>query len=424
VNTDVARADAVIPGATLGSFRLPPELSFVVSHGERATIWSTDGRRYVDYVLGSGPLVLGHAHPRIVAAVQEQMARGSTYYYLNEAATELAERVVELVPCAEAVKFCGSGSEATFYAMRIARAATGRELILKFGGGFHGAQDYSQQNLGPAGVQPESLGIPKSIGESVLVSPFNDLESVGRLAEANEGRIAAVVVEPVQRAIMPLPGFLHGLRDICTRIGALLIFDEIVTGFRMRLGGAQEEFRVQPDLCTLGKVLGGGLPLAAVAGPRELLELTVSGGAGRGLSAYMGNTLNGNPLSCVAGLATLDVLAEEDGCKSIGVTGDLLRRGLTEVASRLSVPLHMIGPPAFSEPVIGDGHVVDYVTYMSQDREASVEFGKELLKRGIFVNPGTKMYISTAHTSSDIDLTVEVAFDALRAVRDRGLVEV
>jgi glutamate-1-semialdehyde 2,1-aminomutase len=415
------RTDAVMPGATLGSFRLPAEVAFVVARGEGATIWSTDGRRYVDYVLGSGPLILGHAHPRILEALREQAARGTTYYYLNEPALRLAERIVELVPCAEAVKLCSSGTEATFYALRIARAATGRDTVLKFAGGYHGSHDYGLHTLGDSGIEAESEGIPAGVTDSVVVTPFNDLPAATKLAEANRSRLAAIIVEPVQRAILPAPGFLQGLRDICDRTGALLVFDEVVTGFRLALGGAQEVYGVQPDLCALAKAMGGGLPLAAVAGRRELIQMTVPRDSPKDRSVYMGNTLNGNPLACAAGLAAIDTLEEEDGCSQIAATGSQLAAGLQEVAGRLSVPLQVIGPPAFADPVIGDGDVHDQASYLAQNREASVAFGVELVRRGIFVNPGFKMYISTAHSEEHVEFTVETAFDALKAVRDRGL---
>jgi glutamate-1-semialdehyde 2,1-aminomutase len=422
-SAEVERSNAVMPGATLGSFRLPDDLAFVVARGEGANIWSTDGRQFVDYVLGSGPLVVGHAHPRVVAALQEQARRGTTYYYLNEQATKLAEKIRKLIPCAEAVKFCGSGTEATFYALRIARAATGRDTILKFSGGYHGAHDYGLHVLGAEGqVERESDGIPAGVTDSVLVAPFNDLEAARALAEANRSRLAAIIVEPVQRAIPPRPGFLQGLREICDSTGALLVFDEVVTGFRLKLGGAQEEFGVIPDLCALAKAMGGGLPLAAVAGKRSLIELTVPSGDSMDRPVYMGNTLNGNPLACAAGLATLEVLEEESGPEQIAAMGSLLHQGFHEVASRLDVPLHVIGPPAFGDPAIGDGNVYDLASYNAQNRAASSAFGVELLRRGIFVNPGFKMYVSTAHTPAHVDLTVETAFEALKAVKEQGLI--
>jgi glutamate-1-semialdehyde 2,1-aminomutase len=422
---EMLRIEAVLPGASLGTLRLPADLAFVVARGEGATIWTTDGRQLVDYVLGSGPLVLGHGHPRIVEAVKEQVERGTTFYYLNEPATRLAERLVELVPCAEAVKFCGSGTEATFYALRIARAATGREAILKFAGGFHGSLDYGLQTLDGNRRVPESAGIPRSVADGVLVAPFNDLAATVQLAQANRETLAAVIVEPVQRSLVPLPGFLEGLRELCDRIGAVLIFDEVVTGFRMSLGGAQQVYGVIPDLCALGKAMGGGLPIAAVAGRRDLLELTVPTLSETPRSVYMGNTLNGNPLACAAGLAALEVLVEEDGPTKLASTGSALGAGLLEVAARLSVPFQVIGPPAFSDPIIGNGTVVDQASYLAQNRLASVAFAYELIRRGIFINPGKatqKMYVSTVHTQSQIDMTVEVAYDALKAVQEQGLI--
>jgi glutamate-1-semialdehyde 2,1-aminomutase len=422
---EVERSNAVMPGGTLGSFRLPDDLAFVVARGEGATIWSTDGRSYVDYVLGSGPLVVGHAHPRVVAAVQDQVKRGTTFYYLNETATRLAEKIVQLVPCAEAVRFCGSGTEATFYALRIARAATGRDTILKFSGGYHGAHDYGLHVLGAEGnVERESEGIPPGVTDSVVVAPFNDLEATRALAEKNRDRLAAIIVEPVQRAIPPRQGFLQGLREICDATAALLVFDEVVTGFRLKLGGAQEEFGVKPDLCALAKAMGGGLPLAAVAGRRDLIELTVPHDDPHDRAVYMGNTLNGNPLACAAGLAALEVLEEEAGPARLAATGTMLHHGFEEVAARLDVPLHVIGPPSFGDPVIGDGNVFDLASYNAQNRAASRQFGIELLRRGIFVSPGFKRYISTAHTPAQIDMTVESAYEALNAVRERGLLEV
>jgi len=212
------------------------------------------------------------------------------------------------------------------------------------------------------------------------------------------------------------------LREICDANGALLVFDEVVTGFRLKLGGAQDEFGVVTNLCALAKATGGGLPLAAVAGKRSLIELKVPGVSPKDRPFYTGNLLNGNPLACAAGLATLEVLAEEDGSARIGAMGYLLHQGFHEVASRLDVPLHVVGPPAFGDPVIGDGDVFDLASYNAQNREASTAFGVELLRRGIFVNPGFKMYVSTAHTPAQIELTVETAFEALKAVRERGLI--
>ena len=303
-------AGDVIPGNCFGTFKLPDEVSFVVARGEGTDLWSTEGRHLIDFVLGSGPMLIGHAHPRVVAAIQQQAMRGATFYAMNEVAPRLAARIAELVPCAEAVKFVGDGAEATFYSLRLARAFTGRTLILKFEGAYHGHHDYAMHGLNPApganypAALPDSAGIPAEVSNTVLVAPYNDIETTTRLVERVADRVAAIIVEPVQRSLVPQPAFLAGLRALCDRIGAVLVFDEVVTGFRLALGGAQEAFNVTPDLCSLGKVIGGGLPLAAVAGRRNILELSVPNRPVDGRSVYLSGTLNGNAIAAAAGLAT------------------------------------------------------------------------------------------------------------------------
>jgi len=359
--------------------------------------------------------------------VQEQATRGTSFYAMNDVAPRLAARIVDLVPCAEAVKFVGDGAEATFYSLRLARAFTGRELVLKFEGAYHGHHDYSLHGLKPArGVnypvaQPDSAGIPLAVSETVLIAPYNNLDTTAQLVEPVAGRLAAIIVEPVQRSLMPREGFLAGLRALCDRTGALLVFDEVVTGFRLALGGAQEAFGVTPDLCALGKVIGGGLPLAAVAGRRDVLELTVPDRAGDGRSVYLSGTLNGNAIAAAAGLATLDVLVEEEGPRRLIEIGGKLARGFAECARKLDVPLQMIGPPAFSEPVFGEGDVCDYRSYAATNRTAARLFGIELIKRGAFVHPASKMYVSTVHGDDEIEIACRAAFEAMRVIRDDGL---
>jgi glutamate-1-semialdehyde 2,1-aminomutase len=410
-------ARRLLPGGSLGTFRLDDDVAFVAASGAGAELTSTDGRRYIDYVLGSGPMVLGHAHPRVVEAIAEQAAKGTTFYVVNEAAIELAQRIVDLVPCAESVKYCSTGGEATLYALRIARALTGRQTILKFEGAYHGANDYSLHGM-VAGTdtdatrRPDSEGIPEALADTVLVAPYNDIEAVRELLREAQGEVAAVLVEPVQRSIEPVPGFLEGLRSLCDEHGAVLIFDEIVTGFRVALGGAQELYGVTPDLCTLGKALGGGLPLAAVAGRRELIELAAPGGP-----VYVSGTLNGNPLAAVAGLATLEVLEEMDGCAAIAAAGEQLREGLVAEGERLGVPLQVIGPPAFGQPVIGEGRIADTRALQATDRAAARAFAVELVRHGVLAPPAGKLYVSTAHTSELVGETIQRAGEALAASR-------
>jgi len=426
--TGLDYVDSLIPGACFGTFKLPDDLAFVAAKGEGATIWSTDGRAFLDYVLASGPMVLGHAHPRVVEAVREQAARGTSFYTMNEPAIELAAEVHRLIPCAKAVKFVGDGAEATFYCLRLARAFTGREKILKFEGAYHGHHDYALHGLKPSGAadypaaQPDSAGIPNAVTGTVLVAPFNNLEIARQLVAEHGSELAAVIVEPIQRALLPRPGFLEGLRKLCDECGALLVFDEVVTGFRVALGGAQQLYGVTPDLCSLGKIVGGGLPLAAVAGRRDVIELS-SPDAPADRAVYLSGTLNGNPLAAAAGLATLRVLSELDGPGRLDHIGTLLADGFRDTANRLSIPLQVIGPPAFPEPIFGVGEVRDYRSYSATNRRAAQQFGLELVRRGVFVHPAAKMYVSTAHTEGLIDQTLEIAYDAMTAVRDQGLIQ-
>ncbi len=418
----------VLAGRCLGDFRLPDDMDIVVDHGRGARIWDTDGTEYIDYLLGSGPMVLGHAHPRVVNAVREQVGRGTTFYSVTVPVIELARRVVDSVPCADSVRFVADGSEATFYALRLARAHTGKDRVLKFEGGFHGHHDYGLQSFAPdvAGQlvrpQPDTAGIPQGVTDSVLVARFNDLASVECLLSRHSDEVAAILVEPIQRAIEPQPGFLQGLRTLCDRYGCVLVFDEVVTGFRLARGGAQEWYGVIPDLCTLGKVMGGGLPIAAVAGRAEIMDLvTLTDGNDR--YVYMNGTLNGNPLAAVAGLAALEVMEEENGYERLSAIGTVLCDGLRTAARELEVPLTVIGPPAFPELLFGEGTVDNYEDYRRFDHETRARFAVELIHRGIYLRPGAKIYISLAHTDNELQRTLDAASDVLRLMRGEGLFE-
>ena len=272
------RADQVLPGGLLGSHRSGPGLEFVVKEGRGAYLYDMAGRRYLDYLLGSGPMLLGHAHPAVVEAVERQMARGTSYFLLNEPAIELAEEIVKAVPCAEQVRYTSSGSEATFFALRVARAFRKREKIMKFEGGFHGTHDYALMSVVPRSPKAfpapmmDSAGVPHAIEAEVLIAPYNDLATAEALIAAHHDELAAVLIEPYQRTIVPAPGFLAGLRAATKRYGVPLIFDEIVTGFRFAYGGAQEYYGVVPDLAAYGKVVAGGFPLACIAGPKPIMR--------------------------------------------------------------------------------------------------------------------------------------------------------
>ncbi len=408
--------------------RLPGELDFTAARGQGPYLYATNGKTYLDFVMGYGPLVLGHAHPAVVEAITTQAAKGAHFYAPNEPAGALAEKIAELVPTAERVQFAGSGAEATFYALRLARAFTGRERILKFEGAYHGHHDYAlhaYRRPAPSGspfAPAESAGVPEAISETVLVAPFNALESARRTVEQH-GPVAAILVEPVQRAILPAPGFLAGLRQLCDETGSLLVFDEVVTGFRLDLGGAQQKFGVLPDLTVLGKALGGGLPIAALTGRNQILELTSAVPSDPDRAVHLSGTLNGNPLSCAAGLATLQEMERQEGCAKLEALGNELISGLIAIGDQLSIPLQVIGPPSFPEMVFGAVQVVDQRTYLECDRKAAVAFGLELIRQGVYVRPAGKWFMSVAHERRHIDQLLEAAATAARTVRDTGVLE-
>jgi len=269
----IERARRVLPAGGFGNF----DHGIIIREGLGSRVWDENGKEYVDYLIGSGPMLLGHGHSEVLEVVQEQLAKGMTFFTNNASGIELAEAIVDAVPCAEQVRYVTSGGEADMYAIRLARAFTGRNRILKFEGGYHGMSAEAQMSLAPTEranfpqAIPDSAGIPESVREQMLIAPFNDIESVRALLDEYENEVAAIIVEPLQRVVPPLAGYLQALREECTKRSIVLIFDEVVTGFRLAYGGAQEAYGVVPDLCTLGKVIGGGFPLAAIAGKAEIM---------------------------------------------------------------------------------------------------------------------------------------------------------
>lgn len=422
-NQDLLRdATNLLPGASLGSFFLPEKDDLVVDRGQGSRVWDVAGRAFIDYILGSGPMVLGHAHPAVVAAVKAQIERGASFYALNQPAIKLAEKIVKAAPCAEAVKFCGAGAEATFYALRLARAATGREKVLKFEGGYHGHHDYAMMSTWPRrldpfpAASPDSAGIPQAVAGSVLVAPFNGLDTTVSIMERHRDDLAAVIVEPLSRMLEPVPGFLEGLREATRRLGAVLIFDEVVTGFRVAYGGAQELYGVVPDLACYGKIVGGGLPLAAVAGKRDIIELANPRKKGAPDYTYMSGTLNGNPLSASAGLATIAELERPGAYARLRAVGDRLRGGLRDIAARLGIPAQVLGNGPLANIYFSAEPVIDYRSSLKSDARLAQQLGSELLARGVLTNLAAKMYLSLAHSDDDIDQTLQAFEDSLRVL--------
>ena len=419
----LVKADRYLAGGCLGSFRMPDEVATVIQRGNGCRIYDTEGREYIDYILGSGPLILGHAHPAVVDAVQRQVALGSTFYALNEPAIRLAERVVEASPCGESIRFTSSGTEGTFSALRMARAYTGREKILKFEGGWHGAHDYAQQSTtptqptdGPLPV-PDSQGIPRAVGQSVLVAPFNNAHVAEELIASYAEDLAAVIVEPFQRALRPEPGFLESIRSAASACGVVLIFDEVVTGFRIAWGGAQERYGVVPDVAVYGKTISGGYPMAAVCGRADVLACADPRRKGTAPYTFVSGTTNGNPVSAAAGLATLDVLETEGVYRRLYDVPSRLRRGLEALGVKMGIPLQVLGEGPVLQPYFSDAEIRNYADTLQADTGAARRFGIEMIKRGIFFNPGGKIYFSLAHTEQDVDRTLKVAEAVLQRTR-------
>ncbi len=404
----VQRAARVFPGGVLGSHRSGPGLEFVVREARGAYLWDTRGRRYLDCLLGSGPMLLGHAHPAVVEAVRRQLDRGTTYMLLNEPVIELAEELVRAVPCAEQVRFTSSGSEATFFALRAARAYRRRDRILKFEGGWHGTHDYGAMSVSPRAPKAfpapsvDSAGVPAAVQDTVLVAPYNDLATTEALIDAHHHELAAVIVEPYQRVIPPAPGFLAGLREVTRRHGVPLIFDEIVTGFRLAWGGAQEYYGVVPDLAAYGKVVAGGFPLAAVCGPAEIMRHFDPALDGTPDYVWQSGTLNGNPIAATAGLATLRELRKPGTYERLHRMGTRLRDGLAAAARRHGLTAQVTGEPPVFDILFTDRPIVDYRATLTADATMIRRFNEECLRRGL-VKAVNKIYVSLALTDDDAD---------------------
>jgi glutamate-1-semialdehyde 2,1-aminomutase len=416
-------AGNLLAGGGLGLFVLPPELNLVVARGAGSKVWDVAGREYVDYHLSSGPALLGHAHPAVTAAVQAQVPKGTTYFFLNEPEIELARRMVEAIPCAEVVHYTGSGTEATFYALRIARAFTKRNKVLKFEGAWHGMHDYGLWGTVPQApsdyprANADSVGVPRETGDTVLVTPFNETARAIEMIERHAKELAAVIVEPLQRVLLPEPGFLEAIRTVTKKHGIVLIFDEIVTGFRIAWGGAQEKYGVVPDLACYGKAVSGGFPLAAIAGSGEVMSVLDARKRPRAEVVWATNTLNGNPVCAAAGCAALDVLSKPGVYDGLHQIGSRLRKGIVESGARHGFVVQAPGEDAvFGVRFTDRNPLRTWMDLTTANKDLGLRWALELLKRGLLVNPNEKFYISIAHTDADVAHTLDIVDQAFVAL--------
>ena len=420
-NDLVETAKLLLPGGSFGN--MPAEV--LLKEGKAGRIWDEAGREYVDFLLGSGPMFVGHAHPEVTAAVQAQVPLGTTFFGNNRHGIALAEAIVDAVPCADQVRFVCSGTEADLYAMRAARAFRRRDKILKFEGGYHGMSDYALMSLAPKKPgnvprpAPDSAGIPKSVQDEMLVAAFNDIEMVESLIREQKDELAGVIVEPFQRLIPPQPGFLQALRRVTAEHGIPLIFDEVVTGFRFAYGGAQEYYGVTPDLCTLGKIVGGGFALAAVAGRADIMahfdRLTM---ADEDFLFQVG-TLSGNPVASVAGLATLEILRRPGAYEQVFATGRTLMAALSDLLKRSGLKAQVIGEPPLFDIIFTDQPVKDYRDTLKGDAAMLKRFNQLLRARGIMKGE-SKYYVSLAHTQADVDHTIAAWTEAVAELAAGG----
>ena len=407
-------ADQALPGSGLGSYSLADDIRLIYSHGSGSRMWDVDGNEYIDYVGGAGALILGHSHQSVVEASKAQLDRGAHMFgSLNDVAVQLAARLVADIPCAEKIAYATTGSEATAYAMRLARAFTGRNKILKFEGAYHGNHDYAivstfpkETGAYPQGA-PDSYGQPDATVSTMLVCPYNDLETLRKVVAEHHNDIAAIIAESVQRIIPADPEFLHGIRAICDEYDILFILDEVVTGFRLAYGGAQQWFDIKPDLSTHGKVVGGGGPLSCIAGRADVISLSDPKLKGQEGYTYFNGTLHGNPVAAAATMAMLDELGKPGVYERMNGFADNLCRETQKVLDKYEIPAIAENTGSLWQILFMDKTPRNQADVLASDQAAMRRLDTLLMKQGQYVLPGVRRFVSTVHTEQDLEDTLK-----------------
>jgi len=408
-------AQKLLPGGVnspVRAFRAVGGQPLFIERGEGAYLYDVDGNHYIDYVLSWGPLITGHAHPKVVEAIQQAALKGTSYGAPSPLEIELAKSVMDFMPDIEMIRFVNSGTEATMSALRLARAYTKRDKIIKFDGCYHGHADLLLVQAGSGVVTlglPDSPGVPADTVKDTLVADFNDLNTVEALFKKYPEQIAAIIVEPVagnMGVVPPIPGFLEGLRKMTTEQGALLIFDEVMTGFRVHLGGAQTLYNIKPDLTTLGKVIGGGLPVGAYGGRREIMQMVAPAGP-----VYQAGTLAGNPLAMSAGIAALSLLREEKCWEKLEQAAGRLEAGISVAAKKAGIPIQQTRVGTMFTTFFSETRPVDWNTVKMADKVQFGKFFQKMLENGVYLAPSQfeAEFVSTVHSKDVIDATLAAA---------------
>lgn len=404
----------IIPGGVSSPVRAFKPYPFFVAKGEGSHIYDVDGNSYVDHCLAYGPLILGHADKTVVSDLTNQLTMGTAYGAPTENEIKLSREVINRIPSAEMVRFTNSGTEATMSAIRIARGFTKRDKIVKFEGAYHGAHDYCLVKGGSgAACLPDSLGIPLDTTKNTLTVPFNDEEALTELIEKEGENIACIIMEVVMGnigCVEPKDGYLEFLRKITEENGIVLIFDEVITGFRLATGGAQEYYGVTPDMTTLGKIVGGGLPMGAFCGKKEIMELVAPNGP-----VYQAGTFSGNPISVQAGLSTLKQL-NKDFYTSLNKKGEFLRSNIRDIVDELSLEISPVGLGSMFQIYFNPNEVTNYAEAQESDSERFLVYFRQLLKEGVFIPPSQFEcnFISSAHKMEDLEKTANAIRESLK----------